>query len=636
MENIQTLQVLSALLFVFPLIGFLITGLLMGQKKGNESGIIASTMVLLNFVISVILFTGLNPGLPKVETLLFNWIKVADISIPFSITVDNLSALMLLIVNGVGLLIHIYSIGYMKGDDGVNRFFSYFNLFIFFMLVLVLSSNYLMLFIGWEGVGLSSYLLIGFWYKDHANNDAAKKAFIMNRIGDLGFLVGMFMIFTHFGTLTISEVATQASSIHAGDRALLLITLCLFIGATGKSAQIPLFTWLPDAMAGPTPVSALIHAATMVTAGIYLVARSSVLFVLSPVTMQIILVIGVLTAIVGGLIAIYQNDIKKVLAYSTVSQLGFMFMALGLGSFSGAMFHLTTHAFFKALLFLAAGSVIHALSDEQDIRKMGGLKKKIPLTFAVFLIGTIAISGIPPFAGFFSKEMILTAAYEHGMAMGLIATFISLLTTIYMFRLLFVVFYKQESAEVSANHHIHESPKVMTWPLVVLATLSAIAGFIQMPALFGEVRLFDNYLSPVFTSAKSLIENAEEHFSIGTEWLILIVPLALIGLLVWICYQRFAGDKAFAPVKGIQQLFAGKFYVDEIYDFLFVRPTLRTSLLTRETIDQQIINRVINNIGFITVAAGKKLRLVQTGNIGFYLIVMVLSIVAVLFYNLIF
>lgn len=636
MENIQTMQLLSALLLVFPLVGFLITGLLMGKKRGNESGIIASTMVFINFVISVILFSQLNASLPKVETVLFDWIKVADIFIPFSITVDNLSALMLLIVNGVGLLIHIYSIGYMKDDDGVNRFFSYFNLFIFFMLVLVLSSNYLMMFIGWEGVGLSSYLLIGFWYKDHANNDTAKKAFIMNRIGDLGFLLAMFLIFTRFGTLTISEIMTQAAPINVGDATLLLITIGLFIGAVGKSAQIPLFTWLPDAMAGPTPVSALIHAATMVTAGIYLVARSSVLFVLSPLTMQIILVIGVLTAIVGGLIAIYQNDIKKVLAYSTVSQLGFMFMALGLGSFSGAMFHLTTHAFFKALLFLAAGSVIHALNDEQDIRKMGGLKKKIPLTFTVFLVGTIAISGIPPFAGFFSKEMILTAAYEHSLSMGLIATFISLLTTIYMFRLLFVVFYKKESAEVTANHHIHESPKIMTWPLVVLAALSTIAGFIQVPELFGHVRQFENFLSPVFATAKELVEVPETHFSVSTEWLILIIPLVLIGLLVLVSFQRFANDKAFAPVQGIQKLFAGKFYFDELYDFLFVRPASRLSVFLRETIDQQIINRVINSIGSYTVAAGEKLRLIQTGNIGFYMIIMVFSIIAILFFNLIF
>ena len=352
----------------------------------NLSGVLASAVVFINLVLSGVLFVYVSSSNATVETTLFDWIKFGDISIPFALSVDRLSALMLLIVNGVGLLIHIYSIGYMKEDEGVNRFFSYLNLFVFFMLILVLSSNYLVLFIGWEGVGLCSYLLIGFWYKDHANNDAAKKAFIMNRIGDLGFLLGIFILFSTFHTLNISEIATKASLLPSGDMTLTLITLCLFIGATGKSAQLPLLTWLPDAMAGPTPVSALIHAATMVTAGIYLVARSSVMFVLSPLTMNIILIVGAATALVGGLIAIYQNDIKKILAYSTVSQLGFLFMALGLGSFSGAMFHLTTHAFFKALLFLAAGSVIHALSNEQDIRHMGGLRRRYRLPSRCLLL----------------------------------------------------------------------------------------------------------------------------------------------------------------------------------------------------------------------------------------------------------
>lgn len=629
------MELISILLLVFPLVGFLITGLFHGMLNRNLSGIIASGTIFINLLLAAVLFGFVTSSNQTVETPLFDWIKFADVNIPFALTVDRLSALMLLIINGVGLLIHIYSIGYMKEDEGVNRFFAYLNLFVFFMLILVLSSNYLMLFIGWEGVGLSSYLLIGFWFKDHANNDAAKKAFIINRIGDLGFLIGIFVMFITFKTLSISEIAAQASLLSAGNLTLLAITLCLFVGAMGKSAQIPLFTWLPDAMAGPTPVSALIHAATMVTAGIYLVARSSVMFVLSPVTMNIILIVGAATALIGGLIAIYQNDIKKILAYSTVSQLGFLFMALGLSSFSGAMFHLTTHAFFKALLFLAAGSVIHALSGEQDIRNMGGLRKKIPFTFGLFIVGTIAISGIPPFAGFFSKEAILTAAYEHGTGMGILATFISLLTTIYMFRLLFVVFYKSESKALKANHHVHESPKVMLYPMAVLAVLSAIGGFVEFPKLFSENQVFTNYLSPVFEKANELVPVSEHALSHNTELLILIVPLLIIATLIFVTYKRFVNDKELTEAKGIHLIPANKFYFDEIYNFCIVKPIGWLSGFLRETVDQSIINRFVDSIGQVTLFAGKKLRLLQTGNVGFYLFIMVFSVVAILFFNII-
>lgn len=629
------MELLSILLLVFPLVGFLITGLFHSILNRNLSGIIASGTIFINLILAAVLFGFVTSSNQTVETPLFDWIRFADVNIPFALTVDRLSALMLLIINGVGLLIHIYSIGYMKEDEGINRFFSYLNLFVFFMLILVLGSNYLMLFIGWEGVGLSSYLLIGFWFKDHANNNAAKKAFIMNRIGDLGFLIGIFVMFITFKTLSISEIAAQASLLSAGNLTLLAITLCLFVGAMGKSAQIPLFTWLPDAMAGPTPVSALIHAATMVTAGIYLVARSSVMFVLSPVTMNVILIVGAATALIGGLIAIYQNDIKKILAYSTVSQLGFLFMALGLSSFSGAMFHLTTHAFFKALLFLAAGSVIHALSGEQDIRNMGGLRKKIPFTFTLFIIGTIAISGIPPFAGFFSKEAILTAAYEHGMGMGMLATFISLLTTIYMFRLLFVVFYKSESKAIKANHHVHESPKVMLYPMAVLAVLSVIGGFVEFPKLFSENQFFTNYLSPVFEKANALIPVSEHALSHNTELLILIIPLLIIATLIFVTYKRFVNDKELAEAKGIHLIPANKFYFDEIYNFCIVKPIGWLSGFLRETVDQTIINRFVDSIGQVTLFAGKKLRLLQTGNVGFYLFIMVFSVVAILFFNII-
>ena len=591
------MELISILLLVFPLSGFLITGLFQGVLNRKLSGVIASGAIFINFILACFLFGFVSISNQPVQSVLFDWINFADVQIPFELTVDRLSALMLMIINGVGLLIHLYSIGYMKDDEGVNRFFSYLNLFVFFMLILVLSSNYLMLFIGWEGVGMSSYLLIGFWFKDHANNDAAKKAFIINRIGDLGLLIGIFVMFFTFKTLSISEIAAQASAFPAGDSTLLIITLCLFVGAMGKSAQIPLFTWLPDAMAGPTPVSALIHAATMVTAGIYLIARSSVMFVLSPVTMQVILIVGAVTAVIGGLIAIYQNDIKKILAYSTVSQLGFLFMALGLSSFSGAMFHLTTHAFFKALLFLAAGSVIHALSGEQDIRNMGGLRKKIPFTFGLFVIGTIAISGIPPFAGFLSKDVILTPAYEHGIGMGILATFISLLTTIYMFRLLFVVFFKPASKALQANHHVHESPKVMLYPMAVLAILSVTGGLIEFPKLISDNQLFSAYLNPVFEKANALLPVGEHALSHQTEWLILITPLLIIAGLIFITYKRFVNDKELSESKGIGVIPANKFYFDEIYQICFVKPVGWLSDFFRETVDQSIINRFVNSVG---------------------------------------
>lgn len=629
------MELISILLLVFPLAGFLITGLFQGVLNRKLSGVIASGAIFINFILAYFLFGFVISSDQPVQSVLFDWISFADVQIPFELTVDRLSALMLMIINGVGLLIHLYSIGYMKEDEGVNRFFSYLNLFVFFMLILVLSSNYLMLFIGWEGVGLSSYLLIGFWFKDHANNDAAKKAFIINRIGDLGLLIGIFVMFFTFKTLSISEIAAQAATFPVGDITLLTITLCLFVGAMGKSAQIPLFTWLPDAMAGPTPVSALIHAATMVTAGIYLIARSSVLFVLSPVTMQVVLIVGAVTAVIGGIIAIYQNDIKKILAYSTVSQLGFLFMALGLSSFSGAMFHLTTHAFFKALLFLAAGSVIHALSGEQDIRHMGGLRKKIPFTFGLFVVGTIAISGIPPFAGFFSKEAILTAAYEHGIGMGILATFVSLLTTLYMFRLLFVVFFKPESAALKANHHVHESPKVMLYPMAVLAVLSVIGGFVEFPKLFSDNQIFSNYLNPVFEKAYALVPANEHALSHETEWLILVVPLLIIATLIFVTYKRFVNDKDLVEAKGINVIPANKFYFDEIYQICFVKPIGWLSDFFRETVDQTIINRLVNSVGQGTLFVGRKLRLLQTGNVGFYLFIMVFSVIAILFFNII-
>jgi NADH-quinone oxidoreductase subunit L len=631
------MQLLPILLIVFPLLGFLLLGLTQKLMSKSTAGILASSVIFINLVIATVLFNFVSSNNETITTFLFNWINVGSLNIPFEFVVDRLSALMLLIINGVGLMIHIYSIGYMKEDEANNRFFSYLNLFVFFMLILVLSSNYLVLFIGWEGVGLSSYLLIGFWFKDHANNDAAKKAFIYNRIGDLGFLIAMFLLYSNFHSLSISEIAAKASSLEIGNPTLMVITLCLFVGATGKSAQIPLFTWLPDAMAGPTPVSALIHAATMVTAGIYLIARSSVLFVLSPITLNIILIIGTTTAIVAGLIAIYQNDIKKILAYSTVSQLGFLFMAVGLGSFTGAMFHLFTHAFFKALLFLAAGSVIHALNNEQDIRKMGGLRKKIPATFALFVIGTIAISGLPPFAGFFSKELILGVAYQHSLTMGLVATLVSLLTSIYMFRLLFVVFFKPESDAVKANHHVHESPKTMLLPMGILAFFSIVVGFINLPALFSENHQFESYLSPIFALSSKLVPSSHESVaSLSEEWSILLLPLLIIVSIILFSYKRFVNQNALQTASGLSRVLADKFYFDEIYDFIIVKPSILISNFFRTIVDQSILNSFIDSIGSSTLLVGNYVRRLQSGNTGLYVLLMVFSIITVLFLNIIF
>ena len=629
------MQLLPILLLLFPLLGFILLGFTQHSMSKSSAGILASSFVFLNLVVSAILFYFVSTGNDSIVSFLFDWIKVGSLSIPFELVVDRLSALMLLIINGVGLMIHIYSIGYMKEDEACNRFFAYLNLFVFFMLILVLSSNYLVLFIGWEGVGLSSYLLIGFWFKDHANNDAAKKAFIFNRIGDLGFLIALFLLYSTFHTLSISEIAAKASALEMGNPTLMAITLCLFIGATGKSAQLPLFTWLPDAMAGPTPVSALIHAATMVTAGIYLIARSSVLFVLSPLTMQVILMVGTATALIAGLIAIYQNDIKKILAYSTVSQLGFLFMAIGLGSFSGAMFHLFTHAFFKALLFLAAGSVIHALSNEQDIRKMGGLRKKIPATFALFVIGTIAISGLPPFAGFFSKEMILTVAYQHSLSMGLIATLVSLLTSIYMFRLLFVVFFKPESEAIKGNHHVHESPQTMLIPMGVLAFFSMLAGFLNLPTLLSETHQFENFLEPVFALSNKLVAAPVAIHNLTEELSILLFPLLVILAIIQFSYKRFVNERALQTATGVEKIVADKFYLDEIYDFTIIKPSLALSDFFRTFVDQTVINRLIDSIGSSTIFLGKNIRKMQSGNTGLYLLLMVFSIIAVLFLNII-
>ena len=622
---------------LFPLIGFLVVALNFRRFSGITAGLIASGAVLLAFISSVLIYLQVVGGQAPQTITIFNWIQVNTLSISLSFLIDRLSALMLLIVTGVGFLIHVYSIGYMREDAGFNRFFSWMNLFIFFMLLLVLGANYLVMFIGWEGVGLCSYLLIGFWFKNQEYNNAAKKAFIMNRIGDLGFLLALFFFVQQFGSLDFITIFNKAQGLTPGTSAITLITMLLFTGAVGKSAQIPLFTWLPDAMAGPTPVSALIHAATMVTAGIYMIVRSNVLFVLAPTTMMTIMIIGIITALMAGSIAIFQSDIKKVLAYSTVSQLGLMFVALGVGSFTGAMFHLTTHAFFKALLFLAAGSVIHALGGEQDIRKMGGLRKEIPTTFKVFFIGTLAIAGVPPLAGFFSKDMILAAAFKSGTVIWTLSVIVALMTVVYMFRLLFVVFWGK--ARFTDNHlHVHESPRTMTIPMTILAFLSIVGGFLGIPEVLGGSDKISEYLAPVLSASAALQQHHATEVTDQTQLLLMLVPLVLILVLIYIAWQKYGitstVDQTEKQRSFIPQLLYRKYYIDELYEVVIQKPVAGLSTFLHEIVEVKGIDRFVNWVGDLVVLIGQNIRYIQTGNVGNYLFYMVISIILILFFNL--
>ena len=626
---------LAWLIPVFPLVGFLITST--GNKVLSKkfSGAFATLMVLASFIVSALAFQEFNGQ--SVTLNLFNWISSGSLNIPFSFMIDQLSLVMLLIITGVGFLIHLYSIGYMHEDEGFSRFFSYLNLFIFFMLLLVMGSNYIVMFAGWEGVGLCSYLLIGFWFKNPEYNKAANKAFIMNRIGDLGFLLGIILLFVTFGTTSFNEIFPIAGAFPTSDPRIVAITLLLFIGAMGKSAQIPLYTWLPDAMAGPTPVSALIHAATMVTAGVYMIIRSNVLYSLAPFTLSIITIIGAATAIFSAAIAITQTDIKKVLAYSTVSQLGFMFVALGVGAYSTALFHVTTHAFFKALLFLAAGSVIHAMSGEQDIRKMGGLKKKLPITYFVFLIGTLAIIGCPPFAGFFSKDEILAKTFaQNKMIFGVLAVS-TIMTAFYMLRLFFLTFFGNFRGTHDQEHHLHESPKSMTIPLMVLAILSTVGGFLGLPEVFSEKHLFGNFLQPILTMP-SMFYNAElsHTFEIG-----LMATSTIILIIVFVITSRLYTSEKGVPAKNESSLspFArasyNKFYVDEIYDAIIVNPLKKISELFYKVFDIRIIDGIVNSVNKGVTGSSRTLRFIQTGSVGFYIFAMVFGIIAILLFNLI-
>ena len=627
---------------LIPLLGFIINGL--GQYNFSKLfiGLIGCGAVLCSFILSCILFGQIlqerNAGGEATHVVqLFEWISVGGFSLNFSFLLDPLSALMLLIITGIGFLIHLYSYSYMYTDESFGRFFAYLNLFIFFMLLLVLGSNYLIMFIGWEGVGLCSYLLIGFWYKNSSYASAAKKAFVMNRIGDLGFLIAVFGIIATFGTLEYAEVFVKASEFPIGDTTLLLISLLLFIAATGKSAQIPLFTWLPDAMAGPTPVSALIHAATMVTAGIYMIIRSNILFTLSPITMQIIAGIGVATALIAAFIALTQNDIKKVLAYSTVSQLGYMFLGLGVGAFTGAFFHVLTHAFFKALLFLGAGSVIHAMHHEQDMRKMGGLKKYLPITYITMLLGTIAIAGIPPFSGFFSKDEILAFAFHSSPILWGLGFVGALFTAFYMFRLLFLTFFGKFRGTDEQAHHLHESPAPMTIPLVILAALAVVGGVINLPSALGGGNWLSNFLNPVFTYTHTRVP--EVHMDHNMEYILMAVSALAAIVMAIIAYQKYVKKAEVPQEDGLEQnalykLSYNKLYIDELYNGLFVRPLNILSKVLYKVLDKKVIDGLVNAIADLFSSSGKGIRQLQSGYVGFYILMMVLGVAAIMLYGL--
>jgi NADH-quinone oxidoreductase subunit L len=620
---------------LFPFIGFLICGLGRNVLPKSIIGAIASLAVLASFGVSLSIFFEFNAAEPAIINL-FDWIKVGGIDIPFSFQIDQLSILMLLIITGIGSLIHIYSTGYMSHDAGFGKFFSYLNLFVFFMLLLVLGSNYVIMFIGWEGVGLCSYLLIGFWFTNANYADAAKKAFIMNRIGDLGFLIGVFLIISTFGSVSFAEIFPKAQGMISGDATITLITILLFVGAVGKSAQLPLFTWLPDAMAGPTPVSALIHAATMVTAGIYMIARSNILFSLSPITMSIIAVIGLATAIIAAIIALTQTDIKKVLAYSTVSQLGYMFLGLGVGAYTGAFFHVLTHAFFKALLFLGAGSVIHAMSDEQDMRKMGGLKKKLPITFFTMLMGTLAISGLPPFAGFFSKDEILAHVYEHNKLLWIIGVLGALLTAFYMFRMMFLTFWGDFRGSKEQKDHLHESPASMTIPLIILAVLSVVGGFIGVPEVLGGGHWLSHYLAPVFEGSTSRLgELALEH---STEYMLMAISVGGVIIAIIYAYIKYIKNNHVPvldtePRSALAKISYNKFYFDEFYNAIIQKPLDALSGFFYKVVDKSGIDGIVNGLGKGSIEASKGFRLLQTGNVGFYIFAMVIGVVAILVYS---
>jgi NADH-quinone oxidoreductase subunit L len=605
-------------LLLAPFIGFLINGLGRNLFSKRFISFNACGQILVSFVFSLIAFQTVRESGGKVINY-FDFINVGSLKIPFAFQIDQLSTLFLLIITGVGFLIHVYSAAYMHDEkrEHYGRYFSFLNLFVFSMLLLVMGANYVIMFIGWEGVGLCSYLLIGYWFKNIDYTKAAKKAFVMNRIGDLGFLLAVFWLISKLGTTSFTDVFANLDKLSSGD--IIGITLLLFVGATGKSAQIPLYTWLPDAMAGPTPVSALIHAATMVTAGIYMIARSNAMYSLAPLTLNIVAIIGAATALFAATIALRQNDIKKVLAYSTVSQLGYMFLALGSGAYVAAVFHVMTHAFFKALLFLGSGSVIHAMSGQQDIRFMGGLKGKLKITYTTFLIGCLAIAGIPPLSGFFSKDAILLSAFEHNKLLYIIGVITAGLTAFYMFRLLFVTFFGGFRGTEEQRHHVHEGPAAMTIPLIILAILSIIGGFVRLPEVFvhGGDKLAE-FLSPVIPDVTGgEVSHSTEILLMGLTTVVAIVAI----LIAWTRYKNYREDQPTPFGKVLEN----KWYVDELYDKIIVRPINKLSIIANKYFERSGIDAVVNGVGKLVNYGSRQMRWLQSGQVGNYVLLMVIS-----------
>jgi NADH-quinone oxidoreductase subunit L len=628
MQPMQSSFQLAFLIPLLPLIGFMINGLGRNQLSKQGSGLIGAGTILGSFLISLFVFQTVESGNTAVISY-FDFIRIEGLRIPFAFQLDALSSLFLLIITGIGFLIHIYSMSYMHKESSSSfaRYFSYLNLFVFSMLLLVLGSNYLVLFIGWEGVGLCSYLLIGFWFKNQQYTKAANKAFIMNRIGDLAFLLAIFWLIIKTGSASFQEVFEFVIGNQGTEKFtttdITVVSVLLFVGATGKSAQLPLYTWLPDAMAGPTPVSALIHAATMVTAGIYMIARSNIIYSLAPFTLSIISWVGLATALLAATTALRQYDIKKVLAYSTVSQLGFMFLALGSGAYVAAVFHVLTHAFFKALLFLGSGSVIHAMGGEQDIRKMGGLSGKLKITYITFFFGCLAIAGLPPLSGFFSKDAILLSAFLHQPLQYGIALFTAFLTAFYMSRLLFLTFHGSFRGTAEQQAHLHESPALMTIPLIILAMLSVAGGWIGIPAvLLHDADWLGNFLAPLLGSATHEVSHA-------TEWL--LMSLSVGGVLItigfaWFLYRNYAARET----KGLLQFFENNWYVDEIYDRIVVKPIFYLGRLLKDWVEPRFIDALVNGVGKTVQLAGRQIRFLQSGQIGSYVLLMVLAMVTVL------
>ncbi len=625
---------------LLPLVGAAANGIFGGRWPKNVISAVAlssTTLAFLAALEAVREFLSLSPSqIPWIRTY-FTWISAGGFQADFALQVDQLTVIMLLVVTGVGWLIHIYSTGYMHDDPGYRRFFSYLNLFMFFMLVLILAANYLLMFVGWEGVGLSSYLLIGFFFLKQSATNAGNKAFWVNRIGDYGFLLGLLLIFRTFGSLDFSIVLPRAAAMPADPAGqigtLTVIALLLFVGAAGKSAQLPLYVWLPDAMEGPTPVSALIHAATMVTAGVYMVVRSHAIFLNAPFAMQVVGIIGCATALFAATIGLVQTDIKKVLAYSTVSQLGYMFLACGVGAFGAGIFHLMTHAFFKGLLFLAAGSVIHAMGGEQDMRKMGGLRKKIPVTFWTMFMATLAIAGAPGFSGFFSKDEILNEVQRVSPVLWGLGVLTAGLTSFYMFRLLFLTFF---GAERYGEHqvHVHESPKSMTTPLIILAILSVCGGWMAVPQLMGGVNYFDHFLAPVLATGAGPAAAAVESSGGGGEILqaLLGAPViaGLLGFfLAWWFYIKSpeAPKKLADSLSPLYKLFSGKYFIDELYAAVIVRPLVWISdKVLWHAVDERAIDGTVNGVAFVSRESGDRVRRATTGNIRSYATWIVLGV----------